>query len=351
MKSKKHILIVDDVAENIQVAMNILKEGNYEFSFAEDGQTALNILNQESIDFDLILLDIMMPGESGFEICKKIKNNPRIKDLPVIFLTARVDLESIERGFAVGGVDYITKPFHAVELLARVRNHIQLYRAKSFLKQQNIDLEQKSKYEQYRLTTELEKTQLDTIFILTELMEGTSDETGKHIRRVAEYSSLFAYLHPSLSNDDAYVLFHASPMHDIGKITIPPEILHKPGKYSDEEFEIMKMHTTNAFKLLNFSERKVIRSAAIIAHEHHEKWDGTGYPRNLKGHDIHIYGRIVAIADVLDALTHERCYKNAWRFNKAIEYIQQHKGSHFDPELVDILMENIKEFKEICVLT
>ena len=349
MKNSKNILIVDDVAENIQLVMNILKEDNYKFSYAENGDKAIEILEQDGVDFDLILLDVMMPVKSGFDVCKQIKSSERLRDVPVIFLTARVDLESIEKGFNVGGVDYITKPFHAAELLARVKSHIQFYRAKLFLTQQNIDLEKKSKYEQFRLITELEKSQLDTIFMLTELMEGNSDETGKHIRRVAEYSSLFACKHPSLTDNDAYILFHASPMHDIGKITIPHDILHKPGKYTDEEFEIMKTHTTNAYRILNCSKRNIIKSASIIAYEHHEKWDGTGYPRQLKGHDIHIYGRIVAIADVFDALTHERCYKEAWAFDKAIGYLVEHQGTQFDPELVDILMDNLDEFKAIAV--
>lgn len=349
MNLKKHIIIVDDVAENIQVAMNILKEDNYEFSFAESGEAALAILKQEDTSFSLILLDIMMPGMDGFKVCKRLKNDTRLQDIPVIFLTARMDLESIEKGFAVGGVDYITKPFQAIELIARVKNHIELYDAKKNLKLENSELQHKSKYERRRLVTELEKTQSDIIFILVELMEATSDETGKHIKRVAEYSSLFAHYHPTLNHDDAYILFHSSPMHDIGKITIPREILHKPGCYTDEEFEIMKSHTTNAYKLLSISDRKLIKAAAIIAHEHHEKWDGSGYPRQLKGNDIHIYGRIVALADVLDALTHTRCYKDAWEFSDAISYIHEHSGTQFDPELVDILSANIEEFKTIAL--
>ncbi len=348
MVKNKHILIVDDVVDNIQVAMNILQEDNYEFSFADNGNKALSILENESKDFDLILLDIMMPGMDGYSLCQQLKVSPRWQDVPVIFLTARADAEAIAKGFEFGCVDYITKPFHANELLARVKNHIHLYHAKSFLKRQNIDLETKATYEQTRLLTELEDNQKEMIYMLTELMEATSDETGKHIRRMAEVSKLLATYHGSLTEDDAETIFHAAPMHDIGKMTVPSEILHKPGRYTEEEFEVMKTHTINAYELLCCSKRKLLKSAAIIAHEHHEKWNGTGYPRGLKGVDIHIYGRIVALADVFDALTHARRYKQAWSIDDAIGYIKDHRATQFDPELVDIFIAHQDEFVAIA---
>lgn len=351
MNRTNHILIVDDVADNIQVAMNFLQEDNYEFSFADNGKEALSILGEETVDVDLILLDIMMPDMDGYEVCQKLKASPRWQEVPVVFLTARVDAESIAKGFDVGGVDYITKPFHANELLARVKNHIQLHHAKVFLKHQNIDLETKAKYEQIRLLTELEDNQKEMIYMLTELMEATSDETGKHIRRMAESSRLLATYHDSLTEEDAETIFHAAPMHDIGKMTIPQEILHKPGKYTEEEFEIMKDHTINAYELLCCSKRRLMKSAAIIAHEHHEKWNGKGYPRGLKGSEIHIYGRIVALADVFDALTHARLYKDAWAIDESVSYIKEHREKHFDPELVDIFVEHLDEFIAIAQIT
>ncbi|WP_438970647.1 response regulator [Methylophaga sp.] len=347
MPMNAKILIVDDVADNIQVAMNLLREDNYAFSFANDGHKALSMLDNEETDYDLILLDIMMPGIDGFEVCRQIKSRPAIRDIPIVFLTARSDVDSISKGFELGGVDYVTKPFHSAELLARVRTHVQLYQAKKWLKQQNINLETHNKFNEQRLLSELEASQKDLIWLLTELMESTSDETGKHIRRVAELSSLLAKLHPTLNDDDADTLYHASPMHDIGKMTVPHEILHKAGRYTPEEFDIMKKHTTNAYQLLAGSKRKLTKAAAIIAHEHHEKWDGSGYPRGLKAADIHIYGRIVAIADVLDALTHKRCYKDAWELEEAIDFIKIHRGSHFDPQLVDLLTENLDAFVTI----
>ncbi|MFW5443406.1 MAG: HD domain-containing phosphohydrolase [Methylococcaceae bacterium] len=351
MYSKSHILITDDIVENIQVAMNILKEESYEFSFATQGSEALDLIEQEPNKFDLILLDIMMPGLDGFEVCQRLKENQKTKDIPIIFLTAKVDVDAISQAFSLGGVDYIIKPFHAEELLARVKTHLQLYRAKKLLQQNNIALGTKIVFEKKRLLTELEDTQKQLIWVLAELMESTSDETGKHIRRVAEISALLAHYNPILNEEDENILFHASPMHDIGKMTVPHEVLHKHGSYNEEEFNIMKLHTTNAYELLSGSKRKLIQAAAIIAHEHHEKWNGKGYPRQLKGLDIHIYGRIVALADVFDALTHKRCYKDAWNMDKVIQYIQEHRGTQFDPELVDIMMDNLDDFKAIAEVT
>ena len=347
MAPHAQILIVDDVPDNIQVAMSLLREDSYEFSFANSGEKALSILQNDDAAFDLILLDIMMPGLDGYETCQRIKRQTQLKDIPIIFLTAKADVDSIARAFKVGGVDYVTKPFHAAELLARVRTHVQLYQTKKWLEQQNIDLETKSRFAQARLLSELENSQKELIWFLTELMESTSDEKGKHIRRVAEISALLAKLHPTLSDTDADTLYHASPMHDIGKMTVPHEILHKPGKYTPEEFEVMKSHTTNAYKLLSGSKRKLIKSAAIIAYQHHEKWDGSGYPRGLKGSDIHIYGRIVALADVFDALTHQRCYKTAWTVDDAVAFIQEQRGFHFDPELVDLMISHLDQFADI----
>ncbi len=351
MNARFHILIIDDIADNIQVAINILREDGYDFSYATQGAEGLRLIEQSNNPVDLVLLDIMMPGQDGYETCKKLKQNPFTSDIPVIFLTARADIDSIQQGFAVGAQDYITKPFQAEELLARVRNHIQLYHAKKLLQEHNIALESKLKFEQKRLLTELEENQKEIIWMLTELMEATSDETGKHIRRVAEICALLAKYHPALDDGDVDTLFHASPMHDIGKMTVPHEILHKPGRYSEAEFNIMQQHTSNAWNLLKNSKRRLIKAAAIIAYEHHEKWNGKGYPRQLKGTDIHIYGRIVALADVFDALAHKRCYKDSWSMTEIIEYIKVHKGSHFDPELVDILLEHIDEFIQIVQIS
>ncbi len=346
--SKNTILIVDDVVDNIQVAMSILKEDDYEFSFALSGEEALKLLKER--EFDLVLLDIMMPGINGFDVCRSIKNDPRLSDTPVVFLTAKVDIDSITEAFELGGVDYITKPFHAAELLVRVKTHIQLSQAKKILKQNNISLQTKVDLERHRVLTELEDSQKEMIFILSELVESISDETGKHIRRVSEYSRLLAHYHPSLSEEDAELIFHATPMHDIGKIAIPEKILHKNGPLTEEEFVIMKTHTSIAHSYLGSAKRKIMKAADIIAYQHHEKWNGKGYPQGLKEEEIHIYGRIVALADVFDALTHKRVYKDAWSSDKAVEYIKEHKGTQFDPLLVELFEANIDEFLSISKL-
>lgn len=340
-----HILIVDDVSENIQVAMNILKEDSYSFSFASSGEEALKLLDYKH--FDLVLLDIMMPGMDGFEVCLAMKESTRTKDTPVIFLTAKHDADSIAKGFEVGGVDYIAKPFHANELLARVKNHLELSLARQAIKNHADQVETKAKLQARRLAKEIEENQAELIYILMEVMESTSDETGQHIRRVAEMSKLLASYTPSLTEEDALTVFHAAPMHDIGKITVPIEILHKPAKLTTEEMEIMKTHAVKGHELLKHSKRKLTSAAAVIAKEHHEKWNGTGYPNGLKGDEIHIFGRIVALADVFDALTHKRQYKHAWSIEDSVNYIKANSGIHFDPKLIDIFVEHLPEFLAI----
>jgi len=339
------ILIVDDVLENIQVAMNILREDGYDFSFAQNGQEALSLMQQS--EFDLILLDIMMPKMDGYAVCRAMKEDPHLQDIPVIFLTAKADMDSLTKGFEVGGVDYITKPFHANELLSRVKTHIQLYSAKKILKHHNLSLQKKVELERKRVLSELENSQKEIIYILTELVESVSDETGKHIWRVAEYSRMLAQYHQAMSKEDEEIIFHASPMHDIGKMAIPEHILHKREPLSSEEFEILKSHTTKAHEYLKRSKRKIMKAADIIAYQHHEKWDGSGYPQGLKGEQIHIYGRIVALADVFDALSHKRIYKEAWSFEKTRDYIQSHSGRQFDPYIVEIFTEHFDEFVSI----
>lgn len=349
MSLNQHILIVDDVADNIQVAMNTLKENNYIFSFAINGKEALNLVKTDPAKFDLILLDVMMPEIDGYEVCRQIKQMPLASQIPIIFLTAKVDIDSISQGFELGAVDYITKPFHSEELLARAKNHLELYHAKRLLQEHNVSLESKIKFSQKRLLTELEQSQQDMIYILNELVETVSDETGRHIRRISKMAKLMAHYHPSLTSEDAELISHAAPMHDIGKMMVPQAILHKPGKLTDDEFEIMKTHTTAGYDLLKGSKRRLIEYASIIAHEHHEQWRGGGYPRGISGSEIHIYARIVSVMDVFDALTHKRCYKDAWPVEEAVDYIKSKRDTQFDPELVDLFLDHVDEFTEICM--
>lgn len=349
MELQYNILIVDDIVDNIQIAMNILKEENYNLTFAFSGKEALYLIKEN--DFDMILLDIMMPEMDGFTACIEIKKNPKYFDVPIIFLTAKIDIDSISHAFEVGAVDYVSKPFHAEELLSRVKSHLELYYSRRVLEENHLSLQIKAKEEKKRLLSEVEEGQKEVIYILAELIESASFETGAHIKRVALMSKLLAHHHPAIGDDDAETIYHASPMHDIGKIAIPQEILGKPDTLDADEWEIMKTHTTHGHKFLKNSQRKILKSADIIAMQHHEKWDGSGYPNGLKGNSIHIFGRIVAIADVFDALTHRRCYKEPWSVEDSVAYLKEHSGTHFDPELINIFMEHVDEFVSIIADT
>lgn len=341
-----HVLIVDDVAENIQVAMNILQEDSYEFSFATSGEEALELVNESH--FDLILLDIMMPGMDGFEVCRQLKAAPESQNIPVIFLTAKVDTESIIQGFKSGAVDFISKPFDPTELLARVANHIELNLDKKRLIARNDKLENKLRFREERLLSEVEASQKEFISILTELLTASTDETHDHIRRVAEYSRLLAYHHNSLSDNDAETIYHAAPMHDIGKVVVGLKLLNKPQTLTEDERDRIQSHTTMAHVFLHKAQRKFVKAAAVIAHQHHEKWDGSGYPQGLKGEDIHIFGRIVALADTFDALIHVRPYREAWAVDEAVEYVIENSGISFDPDLVNIFKDHVNDFVDIA---
>ena len=205
---------------------------------------------------------------------------------------------------------------------------------------------EQAKNEIEKLNIEIKDTQKEVVFRMGAIAEARSKETGQHVKRVAEYSKLLA-LHYGLEEEEAEILKQASPMHDIGKVAIPDNILKKPGKLTEEEFEIMKTHTTIGYEMLRTSTRPILKTAAIVAFEHQEKYDGSGYPRGLKGENIHIYGRISALADVFDALGSDRCYKKAWEDEKIFKLFKEEKGKHFDPKLIDIFFEHLDEFLEI----
>ncbi len=346
MEAVPRVLVVDDVVENIQIALTLLNSQNYDLFYAMSGEDALELLSHNQ--FDLILLDIMMPNMDGYELCQRIQSQANYNHCPVIFLTARTDTPSLEKAFEVGGVDYIAKPFHSSEFIARVKTHLDLFLTRHQLEKSNRELQHRATEAETMLTSELEETQMELIHLLTGLMESTSDETSHHIQRVARHSRLLAHLHRDLSDKDAYVIYHAAPMHDIGKVFIPESILHKSGKLTDAEFDVMKTHTTQSDKLFRRSNKPLLKAASTIARQHHEKWDGTGYPDGLHGNKIHIYSRIVALADVFDALTHKRCYKPEWTIEKAAEFILQKSGTHFDPYLVKLFEDNLQSFVAIA---
>ena len=339
MMIKKQILMVDDSKNNIDILLELLSN-NYDVIPTLSGKKALKIVQKKEID--LILLDIIMPEMNGYEVCKILKNNPLTKNIPVIFITAKTDTESIGKAFDAGGIDYVTKPLNSREICSRISAHLSLYEQKKFLENMKIKLE----HDNALLTKEITETQKEVVFTMGSIAELRSKETGNHVKRVAKYSKLLAIKY-GLADEEASVLEEASPMHDIGKVATPDNILNKAGKLTDEEFEVMKEHALNGYEMIKGSQRTLLKTASIVAHEHHEKWDGSGYPRGLKGDEIHIYGRITAIADVFDALGSDRCYKKAWDDKQIFSLFKEQKEKHFDPQLVDIFFDNLDEILEI----
>lgn len=316
---KPTVLIVDDTPENIDVLIASLSD-EYTVRVALNGMRALTIASTAPRP-DIILLDVMMPNMDGYEVCYQLKKNPTTANIPVIFVTAKHDIRDEERGFAMGAIDYIVKPISPPIVRARVRTHIALY-------DQNRQLLKKVA----ERTQELQASQLRIIHHLGRAVEYKDNETGAHVIRMSHYARLIA---EAYGGHEEWVnhIFQAAPMHDVGKIGISDTILLKPGKLTPEEWKTMQRHTIFGGEIFSEDDDPMLQMARTIALTHHEKWDGSGYPKGLKGEDIPLEGRIVAIADVLDALMSKRPYKEAWPLNTAFSYIEEHSGSHFDPAL------------------
>jgi len=326
------ILVVDDAPENIDVLSGVLST-SYKIKAAINGEKALKIAFASSPD--LILLDIMMPGMDGYEVCRRLKDDPRTKNIPVIFVTAKSDVKDETHGFELGAVDYITKPVSPPIVLARVHAQLALY-------DQNRELEEKVK----QRTAELNETRAEIIQRLGRAAEFKDNETGMHVIRMSHYSRIIA---KAIGFDDteADLLLDAAPMHDLGKIGIPDNVLLKPGKLDADEWDLMKKHPEFGAEILGEHESKLLHMARIVALTHHEKWNGQGYPSGLAGEDIPLVGRIVAIADVFDALTTERPYKDAWPVEKAVNLIKEEAGQHFDPALASAFLDNLPEILNV----
>ncbi|MGL1894512.1 MAG: response regulator [Spirochaetaceae bacterium] len=332
--NKQQILIVDDINTNLQVLYNILKD-DYEVLFAKNGIQALKIINNNSVKPDLILLDVMMPEMDGFEVCRKLKQSFFTKNIPIIFVSAKDEDVDEETGFGLGAVDYIAKPVRPAVVLARVKTHLLINDQKKHL--EDIVKER---------TNELENTRLKIIRRLAKAGEFKDNETGMHVIRMSKYAQLLAKK-IGMSDEESKLLLNVAPMHDIGKIGIPDHILLKKGPLDAEEWNIMKKHAQIGYDILGEADADIISEAKNCAITHHEKWDGSGYPNGIKGEDIPIYGRIVGVSDVFDALTSERPYKKAWSVEKALELLIQEKGKHFDPDLIDKFLEIIPEILKI----
>lgn len=329
------ILIVDDEPVNIKLLQSIL-QGKFNIRVATKGTEALDrvLIDPQP---SLILLDIMMPGMDGFTVCKKLKADPNTSKIPIIFITAKNEIKDETYGFSIGAVDYINKPISSALLLARINTHLTL-------------ADREKGYERiiYQRTKELEKTQKDALSMLGEAGHYNDNDTGLHIWRMADYSREIAQ-EMDWSVDDAAMLQLAAALHDTGKIGIPDSILKAPRALTSEEWIIMKTHTTIGYSILSKSNNPLFEMAAKIALYHHERWDGTGYPKGLKEDEIPEAARIVAVADVFDALTMKRPYKDAWTVQEAIEEIKKESGTHFDPSIVDSFVFVIQRLKKIMV--
>ncbi|RUM56798.1 MAG: two-component system response regulator [Marinomonas sp.] len=319
-KAQPRILIVDDEPANLKVLRQVLQD-SYRLSFARSGEAALELLDKE--DIDLILLDIMMPDMTGFEVCEKVKGNSDTARIPIIFVTALKDTIDEETGFKLGAVDYITKPIVPAIVRARVKTHLSLVQADA-----------------------LKETQIDLIQRLGRAAEYKDNETGMHVQRMSRYSYVLAVA-AGIDEQTANELLLAAQMHDLGKIAIPDNILLKPGRLDEGEFKQMKAHAQIGADILSNPQSQLVALARSIAITHHEKWDGSGYPKGLKEKEIPLEGRIAAIADVFDALTSERPYKKAWSVEDAVQLLQDESGKHFDPELVTLFVQELPKILDI----
>jgi putative two-component system response regulator len=341
MAAAKRILLVDDQETMLDLLEVVLKAWGYETERAKDGFEAMA---KVELDIDLIILDLEMPGMDGFEVTKQVRASERFRDIPIIISTALTNRETRLRAVEYGANDYITKPIDRTELQVRAASLLKLKESQDAIKRHQVQLEEKVAQRTNSLRRALEEmveakrkayeANLETIFRLAVAAEHKDKDTAAHIRRMSRFCAILARRCGLLPNE-VEVILYASPLHDVGKLGIPDAILCKPGKLTDEEWVVMRQHSVLGGRILMNSSSELLRAGHIIALNHHEKWDGSGYPKGLKGEDIPLQGRICAVADVFDALTSERPYKKAFPNEKAMEILEEGKDKHFDAELVD----------------
>ncbi|WP_343631834.1 two-component system response regulator [Roseateles sp.] len=349
------VLVVDDTPDNLTLMSELLRD-RYRVKVATGGEKALRIAGGDPRP-DLILLDVMMPGMDGYEVCARLKDEADTREIPVIFLTAKADVADEMRGLSLGAVDYITKPISPPIVLARVRTHLRLKASADFLRDKAAFLEA----EVARRNAELSAIQDVTIHAMASLAETRDSDTGNHIRRTQHYVKVLAEAlreHPRFARTltPAYIatLFKSAPLHDIGKVGIPDRILLKPGRYTPEEYEIMKAHPTLGRDAIAQAEAHLgtpvafLSMAKDIAYGHQEKWDGSGYPQGLRGDAIPVSARLMALADVYDALISRRVYKDGMPHEKAAVIIAEGSGLHFDPDVVEAFIRIQPQFQEIA---
>jgi putative two-component system response regulator len=344
------ILVVDDEATMRRLLEKLLRLEGYEVTLVSSGEQALQEVFSRGAD--TVLLDMRLPGMSGLDVCRQIRAHPRGIHTPIVFITAVNDRELRRRGMEAGADDFLSKPFDEVELMARIRNSVRVKRYYDNLEQQKGALAQAvdertaelaaAVAELTRMQDELRASHEETIYRLARAAEFRDDETGQHLQRMSWYCHLLGSK-SGLPAKTCELLRIASPMHDVGKLGIPDRILLKPGRLTPEELAVMQTHAEIGWRILHGSTAAPLELAATIAHTHHEKWDGSGYPRGLRGEEIPLGGRIAAIADVFDALTSSRPYKPAWPLEAALEQMRRGAGSHFDPALIEVFFANLDE--------
>jgi len=349
------VVIVDDLPSNLLYFNDALSGFGYMTITSENGKQGLEKIN--TLLPDLILTDVNMPEMDGYELCKAVKENPATEDIPIILVTAQDDRESLVRGLSIGADDFLIKPVNLSELRARVRNLLLVKDYRDHMKRYTSELETQVSlrteelnraFEQLKkVNLQLKESTLDTIQRLSRAAEYRDTDTGAHIWRMSHFAQAIAREIglPSTLVDN---ILYASPMHDVGKIGTPDHILLKPGKLSPEEQSFMEGHTLIGEQILGGSTHPLLTMASEIAGNHHEKWDGSGYPRCISGEAIPLPARISAVADVFDALTTRRVYKDAWPADEAFNYIKKQSGSHFDPACADAffqIREEIEEFQ------
>jgi putative two-component system response regulator len=354
---KKTLLVVDDTPENLDVMGEILMR-HYRVRVANSGARALAASVTEPRP-DLILLDVMMPEMDGYQVLGHLRDNPETRDTPVIFVTALDSTEDEAKGLDLGAVDYITKPVRPAIVLARVHAHLELKEARDRMRDQNawLEAEVRRRMQQNQMIQDV------SLRALASLAEARDNETGAHILRTQNYVRILGeelaalpkykdvLTPPAIEN-----YTKAAPLHDIGKVGIPDYVLHKPGKHTPEEWEIMKTHAKQGSDaiwraIMDEDDRSgldFLYVAMEIAHYHHEKWDGSGYPDGRRGEDIPLPARLMAVADVFDALISKRVYKPAFSVEKSVEIIQEGRGTHFDPEVVDAFIARLEDFRMIA---
>jgi putative two-component system response regulator len=344
---KRTVLVVDDTPENLSVLSGLLKD-HYTVRVAPSGERALQIAFGDNRP-DLILLDIMMPEMDGYEVLRRLQADPRTSGTPVLFVTAKDQTEDEQYGLDLGAVDYITKPVSPAIVLARVRTHLLLKEARDFLGDEKRGLER-----------QLGAIQNVAIHAFASLAETRDEETVNHNVRVQEYVSVLAQKlrnHPRfsgfLTDEVIDLLFRSVPLHDIGKVGIPDHVLLKPGSLDEEEFAVMKTHTTKgrdailrAQQVLG-ADAEFLKYAREMAYSHHEKWDGSGYPQGLRGDDIPISARLVALADAYDVMISRRPHKPPIPHEEVVQILGAAKGAHFDPDIVDAFMQTQQEFRDV----